>query len=329
MPDLESAPTFDVAISIGSLGNYDALQNCLASLYAEDSPAVTYEIWVVYNGPGGDGACDKIRKYFPTTRVIERRGPIGFCAAHNLALKEISSRYVLVLDDDTIVPRGTLPHMVAFMDREPQVGVAGCRTHDAVGRHEPTSFYYPGLLTELAGIVRAASIVPRAHRSSTELPIEVDWLSGCFLFSRIQAIRAIGGFDERFYTYISEADWCHRIRLAGWRVMYLPEVTIVHLGGAHSTNTRRTTHKTYARIVHYHVNRFYFIRKHRSRLVAFAIRPVIALQSLTRILFFAVNAPLRPGLRPIAATRIRAFWRVFRLCFSSRPHQLPSDIAPG
>ena len=326
-PDAGAAARLDLVISIGTLDVYEVIERCLRSLYEENLANFRYEVWIVYNGSGAHGVCERIRREFPAARLLEREGPIGYCAPHNLVLRQAAARYVLVLDDDTVVPRGTLPKMIDFMDAEPQVGMAGCKTLHADGSLQRSFALHPSLRTEFAGIFGASSPTPARLYRDVASTRDVDWVSGSFMLVRAEALEAVGGFDERYYTYMSESDWCYRIRLASWRVVYVPGAEIIHVGGDHSNRTSRTDAKTYSRIVHLHVNRFYFFWKHHGRLQSLALRPIIAMQSLTRILFFSVAYLLRPELAPIAATRVRAFSRIFLLCFSARPHQLPNDIS--
>lgn len=322
-------PGLDLTISIATLGKYEALADCLRSIFREDDPRFSFRVCIVYNGPGGDGVCDRIRSAFPIARLIERKGPLGFCAPHNLVLRQARSRFVLVLDDDTVVPKGTLPRMIGFMDGEPRAGIAGCKTLNPDGSFQPTFGRHPSLRSEFAGIFRAESPMPRRLYRDLALPRDVDWLHGSFMLVRAEALAMAGVFDERYYTYICEYDWCYRIRSAGWRVMYVPGAEIVHVGGEHSINTSHTEAKSYSRIVHSYVNRFYFFSKHYGPLQTSMLRPIMAFQALTRLAFFSIAGLVRPGFGPIARTRKRAFWKIFRLCFSAEPHLLPSEIIPG
>jgi GT2 family glycosyltransferase len=319
----------DLTISIATLGRYPGLANCLRSLYQEDDRRLKFVVCIIYNGPGGDGICERIRSEFPLARLIERTGPLGFCAPHNMVLRQARSRYVLVLDDDTVIPRGTLPRMIAFMDGEPRAGMAGCKTLNPDASFQPTFGRHPSLGSEFAGIFGAYSPMPKWLYRDLSLPRDVDWLHGSFMLVRAEALAAAGAFDERYYTYICEYDWCYRIRLAGWRVMYVPDAEIIHVGGDHSINTSGTEAKSYSRIVHSYVNRFYFFDKHYGFWQALVLRPIVALQAIARLVFFSIAGHIRPGFGPIAKTRKRAFWRILRLCFSAEPHRLPSDIIPG
>jgi len=78
---------------------------------------------------------------------------------------------------------------------------------------------------------------------------------------RRQALDEVGPLDEHYYTYVCESDWCHRLRSAGWRIMYVPGAEIVHVGAEHSINNKLTVTNA-ANLVRYHANRYYFFRKH-------------------------------------------------------------------
>ena len=317
----------DVTISIGSLGRYDRLERCLRSIFEDDNGTPSIEVRVVYNGRGGDGVCEKIESDFPRVRLIRRKNPLGFCAVHNLALSEATTRYVLVLDDDTVVAKGTCRAMVAFMDAHPRAGLAGCKTLNTDGSFQPTYGLDPSLRTEFKNIFKASSFMPQHLYRDVDSVREVNWLHGSFMFVRSETVREVGGFDERYYTYGCEADWCYRIRKAGWVVVYVPLAEIVHVGGEHSINTSHTTAKKYSYIVRSYANRFYFFYKHYGRFSLFALRPIMALQSAARVAYFSALYVLQPERRPVAATRILAFLRILALSFSRKPYDMPTSIS--
>ncbi|MGK0172368.1 MAG: GT2 family glycosyltransferase, partial [Gammaproteobacteria bacterium] len=127
----------DLVISIGSLGNHEVLARCLTTLFEEDDPGFRFEVWVVFNGHDERPVVDLLRQQFPSVRLfISRGGPLGYCRTQNFTLERARSRYVLLLDDDTLVPKGTLPGMVRFMDEHTDVGMSGCETHNADGSYQ-------------------------------------------------------------------------------------------------------------------------------------------------------------------------------------------------
>jgi hypothetical protein len=277
---------------------------------------------VVYNGPGGDGLCEAIATEFPQIAIFRATGPLGYCGTHNVVLRDARGRYVLLLDDDTILPKGTLPAMVRFMDAHPRAGIAGCKTLNPDGSFQATYGLRPNLKTEIRNIVKPTSYLPETLYRDVDSVRHVEFLNGHFLLVRGDAVRQVGVLDEYYYTHISEADWCYRLEKAGWEVLYAPVATIVHTGGEYSTVHSRTALKKYEHIVRAHVNRFYFFHKHYSPWKLFALRPVMVLSSAARIVFFSVIYLTRPDLRPIAATRARAFLRILRLSLSRRPYRM-------
>jgi len=137
----------------------------------------------------------------------------------------------------------------------------------------------------------------------------------------------VGLLDEHYYTYVCEPDWCYRMQARGWKVMFVPEVTIVHACGEHSIYTAS---RRYVDIVRAHVNRFYFFHRHHPPSARALVRPIMAGGALVRILFYGGIALAVPVARREAWTRLRGFWRVARLSVARRPWELPKELRePG
>jgi GT2 family glycosyltransferase len=315
----------DLSISIGTLGDVEVLERCLRSIYQECDPEIRFDVWVIYNGAQDPEVVRGIRQRWPQVRLVVCAGPLGYCATHNLTLERCQSRYVLILDDDTLVPRGTLARMVRFMDENPHVGVSGCKTLNMDGSYQLSFGLVPTLRTEIWNMIKPDSFWPGWLYEGGESPREVEWLNGSFMLARREAIGSVGGLDEHYYTYVCEPDWCHRMRCAGWKVVYVPDVEIFHEGGEHSRNSKFSATDAVA-LTRYHVNRFYFFRKHHGSLAQWLLRPIMAFGSALRILFWARRLLGGQEMQQVAKVRIRAFWRVIGLSFSPRPYELPADL---
>jgi GT2 family glycosyltransferase len=313
----------DLTISIGTLGNYDLLEECLRSVYQEDAHTLTYRVSVIFNGPKDDGVTERIAREFPQVTVFKRKGPLGYCATHNTILNGDHGRFVLILDDDTIVPKGTLADMVAFVDAHADVGMAGCKTLNPDGTLQKSFGLFPSTTTEFMAAFKPNAFWPERLYHDMSRPVEVEWLNGSFMLVRSEVVKAVGGLDDHYYTYVCEPDWCFRIRQAGWKVMFVPHVEITHVGGEHSINT---TAKQFHNLIRYHVNRYYFFHRHYGPLSMFLLRPIMIVGALLRIAYFFVLYLLRPSARSIAETRMQAFWRVIQLSLSPRPYNLPVDF---
>ena len=313
----------DLTISIGTLGNYTLLVQCLRSVYQENDPRFTYRVLVTFNGPKDDGMTDRIRHEFPLVTLFKHTGPLGYCGTHNPVLSQCRSPFVLILDDDTIVPKGTLASMMAFMKLHSDVGMAGCKTINADGSLQKSFGLFPSLKTEFMAAFKPAAFWPDRLYRDLSAPREVEWLNGSFMLVRSEAIKEVGALDDHYYTYVCEPDWCFRIRRAGWKVMFVPEAQIVHFGGEHSINT---TEKKYLNVVRYHVNRYYFFHRYYGRLSVFLLRPIMMLGAIIRIGYFCLFSLLRPQARAFATTRIKAFWTIMGLSLSPCPYNLPRHL---
>jgi N-acetylglucosaminyl-diphospho-decaprenol L-rhamnosyltransferase len=211
------------------------LEQCLRSVL-EQAGTATLEVVVVDNG--SDGAARYVEARFPSVRVLAVKNR-GFAHANNRAAITATGRYALFLNPDTVVVDGDLGALVAALDRRPDVGVAGVRQVTADGTVWPTIRYFPSI-TRALGDSLGGERWPRRPRWAGERELDMswydretdcDWTSGSFLCVRREALLSAGLLDERFFLYSEEPDLCLRVKQAGWRVVHLPSMTIVHHAG--------------------------------------------------------------------------------------------------
>jgi len=216
---------------------------CLDSLVAAQASGDVHEIIVVDNG-SSDGSAAAIREQFTDVRVIDAPNR-GYGAGANLGIAESEGKYVLVLNPDTVVPAGTVGSLVAYLDRQMNVAVAGPLLCHPDGAVQSSRRRFPGRWTPLfeSTIVESwwpSNPVLRRFRMIDErLPLagaaqQVDWIVGAAMLVRRAAIERVGGFDEAFRMYSEEVEWCWRFRQRGWKVAWLSSVEIVHHEGASS-----------------------------------------------------------------------------------------------
>ena len=255
-PVTQAAPV-DVSVVIVTYNVREFLEQALESVQRA-SAGLTVETWVVDND-SADGTADMVRTRFPDVHLIANEENIGFARANNQALREAEGRYALVLNPDTILQEDTLRELVGFMDARPDTGAAGCRILNPDGTFAPESrraFPTPAVaFFRLTGLSRLLPHSPTFGRYNlTYLPqdevCEVDALSGSCMMVRREAILddaasgdgappeasgaergAAGLFDEAFFMYGEDLDWCYRIQQAGWAIRYTPATQIVHYKG--------------------------------------------------------------------------------------------------
>jgi GT2 family glycosyltransferase len=242
-----------LAILIVSYNARADLARCLESLRTAP-PQLGHEIVVVDNH-SQDGSVEAARR-FPGVRVIALDANAGFARANNIGLRATSSVDVLLLNSDTIVPPGAIDRLVAALDREPDVAIVGPRLVDGSGRAELSFGRMIGPLNEVRQkrLARSAD-VDRLTRER-QYP---DWVSGACLLVRRADAESVGGLDERFFMYTEDVDFCAAVRARGRRVLFTPEIEIVHLRGRSAATAPAATNAAYRR------SQIAFYEKHHPR----------------------------------------------------------------
>lgn len=223
----------------------DCLIASIESIFRFKSKNYHLNIIVVDNA-STDGVLRIIHR-FPEIHLTINPRNVGFGAAINQALKLCHSRYIILLNPDSLAFDGFLPTSIAYMETHPAVGIVGPMILDDGGGIQGSARSFPTPLTSLFGrnspitriypdnsITRANILTFGSDRTT---PMSVDWVSGACMVVRHDAIRQVGGFDKRFFLYWEDTDLCRRIKDAGWEIIYLPEATVMHIGGK-SSNTR-------------------------------------------------------------------------------------------
>ena len=230
----------DLTISIVSYRTPDLLRGCLSAL-ASERGSLEMDVTVVDNA-SADGSVNLTRTEFPWVNVIANPRNAGFGAAHNQVLRQARGRYWLILNSDAAPAPGALGTLVAALDADPAVAVAGPRLRYPDGSVQPSRRRFPTLATLFLESTQIQRFSPdnrvlRAYYlqdQSDDEPQDVDWLVGACLCLRAEAVRQVGVFDERFFMYSEEIDLCRRLKAAGWRVRYVPEAEVLHVEGASS-----------------------------------------------------------------------------------------------
>jgi N-acetylglucosaminyl-diphospho-decaprenol L-rhamnosyltransferase len=197
-----------------------------------------YETIVVDNG-STDGTVDVVRERFPDVRVIEQENR-GMGGGNNTGMRAARGRYFFLLNSDAWVVDDAVDRLAAFADDHPDAAVVGPRLVNTDGslqrsvRAEPTlwrlatEYLYVRKLAPRTSLLNPLYVGGFDHASTRE----VESLSGPALLVRREAADAVGLFDESFFMFSEETDWCFRFRQAGWRVVFFPGAEVVHVGGA-------------------------------------------------------------------------------------------------
>lgn len=282
-PQKPGPDSLDVSIIIVSWNTRDVLRDCLGSILHQTR--ARHEIIVIDNA-SQDGTAEMVVTSFPGVRLIANRSNRGFAAANNQGLNAARGRSVLLLNPDTVILDHAVDRMLAWLDDHPDVGCAGCQVLESEGRVQKTCFADPGpwsvFLVEFAVRHLAPRSAAAAHPDYADwdrrTARDVDVVSGMFMLVPTRVVRQVGPLDEAFFVYSEEADWCRRIRAAGWRCVFTPETRILHRdgGGKSTAQIRPRMH------VQMQKSKLIYLRKHHGLWGALAGWAIFVLSSALR-----------------------------------------------
>ena len=230
--------TIDLSVVIVNYNVREFLEQAIRSLY-QAVGELHVEIFVVDNN-SIDGSVEMVRERFPEVQLIANEDNVGFSKANNQAIRIARGRHLLILNPDTIVQEDTLTTLVRFMDTHPKSGAVGCKILNPDGTFAPESrrsFPTPAVafyrMTGLSKVFPHSQTFGRYNLSylSPDTATKVDALSGSCMVVRKEAIASAGMFDEDFFMYGEDLDWCYRIQEAGWEIHYTPDTQIIHYKG--------------------------------------------------------------------------------------------------
>jgi GT2 family glycosyltransferase len=225
----------DLSISIINTSNWKYLEPCIQAII-RNTFNITYEILVVDNA-SDDGSVGLIRENFPKVILTVNSERFGFARNNNINLRKSSGRYLMLLNDDTLVQNGSLDIAIKYMDDNPDVGMVGCKMIKPDGTFQPTSARrFQTLLSTLFSESGLRWRLRKLFPSDENTIREIDLPQESGMIMRGTVLDKVGLLDERFFMFGEGADFCRRIKHAGWKIVFLPDCRIVHFGDV--TNKR-------------------------------------------------------------------------------------------
>ena len=233
-----SPGSVDISVIIVNYNVKEFLEQAIRSVY-RSAGALEIELFVVDNN-SVDGSVEMVHARFPEVHLIANEENTGFSTANNQAIQLAKGRHLFILNPDTIVQEDTLTTLVEFLDAHPKAGAVGCKILNPDGTFAPESrrsFPTPAVafyrMTGLSRLFPKSRTFGRYNLSylSPDEAAEVDALSGSCMVVRAKAVEQAGMFDEDFFMYGEDLDWCYRIQQAGWTIHYTPDTQIIHYKG--------------------------------------------------------------------------------------------------
>jgi N-acetylglucosaminyl-diphospho-decaprenol L-rhamnosyltransferase len=224
----------DVSVVVVTWNAREHIGRCL-----EEVAGGPWETIVVDNA-STDGTPAFVAERFPAVRLVELPENRGFGAANNEGMRIARGRYFLLLNSDAWPVGDAVERLVAFADEHAEAAVVGPRLLNPDGSLQPSVRGFPTLWRLATEYLFLRKLAPRSAilnsfygaRFDHASVREVDWLYGPCLLVRREAADAVGLFDEDYFLFSEETDWCYRFHAAGWKVLFFPGAEFVHLGGA-------------------------------------------------------------------------------------------------
>jgi N-acetylglucosaminyl-diphospho-decaprenol L-rhamnosyltransferase len=265
------------------------LARCVDSLLADGSAGAP-EVVVVDNA-SGDGSAETLRATHPGVTVISAPGNVGYARAANLGIAATRAPVVAVLNPDTETGAGTASAVLGRFEGDDRVAAVGPRVRNPDGSDYPSARSVPSTLDAIGhgivGLLWRRNPFTRRYRqldADPAVPRAVDWVSGCAVWLRRDALDAVGGWDERYFLYVEDVDLCWRLRRAGWSIVYEPGGQVTHVQGA------STARRPYRMILEHHRSLWLFARTRYRGARALALPLVAAYLAARTVMAWAEHA---------------------------------------
>lgn len=232
----------DLSIVIVNYNTRQLLDDCLASLAAATIAPYVVETIVVDNA-SHDGSQAMVRAQYPDVVLIENEENVGFSTANNIGVKQSSGAFVLFLNSDTRVDERALIEPLDYLQNDPQAGAITVYLEYPNGDRDPDNhrgFPTPwNAICHFSGLSKLRPQSPRftGYFESTLDMNEthaVDVIAGSFMMMPRPLFDELDGWDEQYFFYGEDIDFCYRIRQAGYAIIYYPHVRVIHYKGASS-----------------------------------------------------------------------------------------------
>ena len=232
----------DLSIIVVSYNTRQLLGDCLRSLYAAEAPPGGMEVIVVDNA-SADGSPEMVRQRYPQARLIVSDENRGYSAANNLGSAAATGDTLLFLNSDTVVAADALVRPLRYLQDHPAAGALTVRLVYPTGERDPDNHRgFPTPWNAFCHFTLLSRLFPNSPRFngyfrsyedfSAVHPVPV--IAGSYMMMPRALDGQLGGWDETYFFYGEDIDYCYRIHEAGYQIIYYPLVEVVHYKGASS-----------------------------------------------------------------------------------------------
>jgi hypothetical protein len=283
----------DISFVIVTFNSLDPVKICLESLYSSISDDLEYEI-IISDNDSQDGTKQFIKENYPSIKLIENQTNLGYSKAMNQGLKVAKGKYLIQLNPDVKINPGTFQSLISWMNNHSDVGICIPKVLNQDGSFQKQCRRGFARPIEVLSYFLKLDRVFQNHKVignyvKTYLPedeiAEVDAVSGSCMMIKRELIEDIGFLDERYFAYQEDTDFCFRANKAGWKVYYLPFVSVIHQGGRGGSRT-----SPYRGIFEWHRSYLLYYQKNLSKDYFFLINWIMYLMIGLKLIISLIGA---------------------------------------
>jgi len=261
----------EFSIIIVSYNTSDVLEVCLDSIF--QSKEHNFEVVVIDNN-SSDDSVEMIRENFKDVVLIQNSQNLGFAKAVNQGLKKAKGDFYLLLNPDAKVKNGAIKKLIDFAKRQRNLGAVGGKLINTDGTIQASCYNLPSVKNAILEFWLGKKGAFEKYYPKSSKPVEVESIVGAAMLIPMKAIEQIGYFDERFFMYYEDLDWCRRAKRLKLKIFWHPDSQFIHLHGwvaskvsQLSSNRLRKSSKIYNGLLKYFLlySIIFFGQKFRGR----------------------------------------------------------------
>lgn len=228
-----------LSIAIVTFNSQKFIQKTLDSIFSYLPKNVGANVILVDNNSSDStpAILNRYRRRHTNVSCIHNASNLGFACAHNLAIRSVNSRYHTICNPDILISKDIFTPLIDFMEAHPRVGLSCPKFLNLDGSVQPLNRRSPNLMDLFLRRFLPAGLEPffnkrlRAYDMRDvgyDRSYDVPFISGAFMFCLTHALKAVGGFDERYFLYFEDADLSRKMQQFGYRTVFFPDVYVLH-----------------------------------------------------------------------------------------------------
>lgn len=256
----EKMNNIKLSVIIVTYNNEGSILNCVTSVLKnipEDSEVI------IIDNASTDFTREKLEKILSKNKnliVLDSKKNLGFGKANNKASELAKGEFLFLLNPDTVIPKPIFGEIINFYEDSSNVGIVGVKLIQSDGSVQESVKKQPTFFGAFQEFVMGKKNAYSQFAPNTKEPLEVDVLYGAAMLLKKDLFEKAGGFDEKYFLYYEDVDFCRKVRKLNKKVIYYPKVWIEHLVGGSKTNSNRIKLNQDSARIYHGVFEYFFIQ---------------------------------------------------------------------